>query len=140
MSVDLHTMSISTNRMVKSVDEISDVFGFENVMPPGFAKGRDVKNEIKYLKQDLMDVVFDGAFRGVGDEEVVVREGVVVISSSLDMLTNNCLGGIIVRIKQKLQEKRYCKQWQKNRTQERKSTQIAGRKLSMVNKVKSQSI
>ncbi|GKF40131.1 hypothetical protein Tco_0120192, partial [Tanacetum coccineum] len=33
------------------------------------------------------DVVFDGAFGGVGDEEVVVGEGVVVISSSLDMLT-----------------------------------------------------
>ncbi|GJS05839.1 ulp1 protease family, C-terminal catalytic domain-containing protein [Tanacetum coccineum] len=32
-----------------------------------------------------MDVVFDGAFGGVGDEEVVVGEGVVVISSSLDI-------------------------------------------------------
>ncbi|GJU49049.1 hypothetical protein Tco_1218604 [Tanacetum coccineum] len=36
--------------------------------------------------------------RGVGDEEVVVGEGVVVISSSLDMLTNSCLGGIIVSL------------------------------------------
>ncbi|GJX25648.1 ribonuclease H-like domain-containing protein [Tanacetum coccineum] len=45
-----------------------------------------------------VDVVFDGAFRGVGDEEVVVGEGVVVISSSLDMLTNNCLGGIMVSL------------------------------------------
>ncbi|GJS29946.1 hypothetical protein Tco_0490566 [Tanacetum coccineum] len=43
-----------------------------------------------------VDVVFDGAFRGVGDEEVVVGEGVVVTSSSLDMLTNSCLGGIMV--------------------------------------------
>nr|GEU55875.1 origin of replication complex subunit 1A-like [Tanacetum cinerariifolium] len=34
----------------------------------------------------------------VGDEEVVVAEGVVVISSSLDMLTNSCLGGIMVSL------------------------------------------
>ncbi|GJY95894.1 hypothetical protein Tco_0512255 [Tanacetum coccineum] len=46
----------------------------------------------------VLDVVFDGAFGGVGDEEVVVGEGVVVISSSLDMLPNNCLGGIMVSL------------------------------------------
>nr|GEU67282.1 hypothetical protein [Tanacetum cinerariifolium] len=46
----------------------------------------------------IMDVVFDGAFGGVRDEEVVVGEGVVVISSSLDMLTNSCLGGIMVSL------------------------------------------
>ncbi|GKE51690.1 hypothetical protein Tco_1486846 [Tanacetum coccineum] len=45
-----------------------------------------------------MDVVFDGAFGGVGDEEVVVGKGVVVTSSSLDMLTNSCLGGIVVSL------------------------------------------
>ncbi|GKC22025.1 hypothetical protein Tco_1024175 [Tanacetum coccineum] len=45
-----------------------------------------------------MDVVFDGAFGGVRDEEVIVGEGVVVISSSLDMLTNSCLGGIMVSL------------------------------------------
>ncbi|GJV75818.1 integrase, catalytic region, zinc finger, CCHC-type containing protein [Tanacetum coccineum] len=45
-----------------------------------------------------VDVVFDGAFGGVGDEEVVVGEGVVVISSSLDMLTNSYLGGIMVSL------------------------------------------
>ncbi|GJR31921.1 hypothetical protein Tco_1108153 [Tanacetum coccineum] len=49
-------------------------------------------------KVDPVDVVFDGAFGGVGDEEVVVGEGVVVISSSLDMLTNSCLGGIMVSL------------------------------------------
>nr|GEV82512.1 xylulose kinase-1 [Tanacetum cinerariifolium] len=32
------------------------------------------------------------------DEEVVVGEGVVMISSSLDMLTNSCLGGIMVSL------------------------------------------
>ncbi|GJW88171.1 hypothetical protein Tco_0163511 [Tanacetum coccineum] len=46
----------------------------------------------------LNGCVFNGAFGGVGDEEVVVGEGVVVISSSLDMLTNSCLGGIIVSL------------------------------------------
>ncbi|GKB21295.1 putative reverse transcriptase domain-containing protein [Tanacetum coccineum] len=45
-----------------------------------------------------LDVVFDGAFGRVGDEEVVVGECGGVISSSLDMLTNSCLGGIIVSL------------------------------------------
>nr|GEW40961.1 hypothetical protein [Tanacetum cinerariifolium] len=44
------------------------------------------------------DVVFDGAFGGFGDKEVVVGEGVVVISSSLDMLINSYLGGIMVSL------------------------------------------
>ncbi|GJX34927.1 hypothetical protein Tco_0246484 [Tanacetum coccineum] len=35
---------------------------------------------------------------GVGYEEVVVGEGVVVTSSSLEMLTNSCLGGIMVSL------------------------------------------
>nr|GFA08484.1 hypothetical protein [Tanacetum cinerariifolium] len=43
-------------------------------------------------------VVFDGAFGEVGDEEVVVREGVMVTSSSLEMLTNSRLGGIMVSL------------------------------------------
>nr|GEZ73871.1 hypothetical protein [Tanacetum cinerariifolium] len=42
--------------------------------------------------------VFDRVFRGVRDEEVVVEEGVVVTSSSLEMLTNSCLGGIMVSL------------------------------------------
>nr|GEV62033.1 hypothetical protein [Tanacetum cinerariifolium] len=32
------------------------------------------------------------------DEEVVVGEGVLVISSSLDMLKNSCLGGIMLSL------------------------------------------
>nr|GFB16960.1 hypothetical protein [Tanacetum cinerariifolium] len=39
-----------------------------------------------------------GAFGGVGYEEVIVEEGVVVTSSSLEMLTNSCLGGIMVSL------------------------------------------
>ncbi|GJR16492.1 hypothetical protein Tco_0799144 [Tanacetum coccineum] len=45
-----------------------------------------------------VDEVLDGAFGGVGDEEVVVGEGVVVTSSSLEMLTNSCLGGMMVSL------------------------------------------
>nr|GEX39044.1 putative transposase (putative), gypsy type [Tanacetum cinerariifolium] len=36
--------------------------------------------------------------RGFGDKEVVVGESVVVTSSSLEMLTNSCLGGIMVSL------------------------------------------
>ncbi|GKA05747.1 hypothetical protein Tco_0684867 [Tanacetum coccineum] len=42
--------------------------------------------------------VFDGAFGGVGDKEVMVGKGVVVTSSLLEMLTNSCLGGIMVNL------------------------------------------
>ncbi|GJV18404.1 hypothetical protein Tco_1367424 [Tanacetum coccineum] len=45
-----------------------------------------------------VDVFLNGAFGGVGDEEVGVGEGIVVTSSSLEMLTNNCLGGMIVNL------------------------------------------
>nr|GEY05469.1 hypothetical protein [Tanacetum cinerariifolium] len=40
----------------------------------------------------------NGTFREVGDEEVVVGESVVVTSSSLEMLTNSSLGGIMVSL------------------------------------------
>ncbi|GJW03530.1 hypothetical protein Tco_1562386 [Tanacetum coccineum] len=53
---------------------------------------------MKFKETILIDVVFDGAFGGVADEEVVVREGVVVISSSPEMLINSCLGGIMVSL------------------------------------------
>nr|GEV75960.1 hypothetical protein [Tanacetum cinerariifolium] len=45
-----------------------------------------------------VNVVFEDAFGGAGDEEVFVGEGVVVIYLSLDMLTNSCLGGIMVSL------------------------------------------
>ncbi|GJS40073.1 hypothetical protein Tco_0565116 [Tanacetum coccineum] len=61
---------------------------------------RNIRNVFKQRVQvrRRVDVVFDGAFGGVRDEEVVVGEGVMVISSSLDMLINNCLGGIMVSL------------------------------------------
>ncbi|GKE46675.1 ribonuclease H-like domain-containing protein, partial [Tanacetum coccineum] len=58
---------------------------------------RDIQDVLKQRVQRLRrDGVFDCAFGGVGDEEVVVVEGVVVTCSSLEMLTNSCLGGIMV--------------------------------------------
>ncbi|GJR57283.1 hypothetical protein Tco_1499445 [Tanacetum coccineum] len=60
---------------------------------------RDVPDDgIRRTGFVFMDVVFDDAFGGVGDEKVVIGEGVVVISSSLDILTNSCLGGIMVSL------------------------------------------
>ncbi|GKE47961.1 hypothetical protein Tco_1479219, partial [Tanacetum coccineum] len=44
------------------------------------------------------DVAFDGAFGGVRDEEVSIREDVVVTSSSPVMLTNSYLGWIMVSL------------------------------------------
>ncbi|GKE63914.1 hypothetical protein Tco_1514281, partial [Tanacetum coccineum] len=46
----------------------------------------------------VMDVAFDGAFGGVRDEEVSIREDVVVTSSSPVMLTNSYLGWIMVSL------------------------------------------
>ncbi|GJU38899.1 hypothetical protein Tco_1191856 [Tanacetum coccineum] len=54
--------------------------------------------ENKKFEVSLFDGVLDGAFGGVGDEEFVVGEGVVVTSSSLEMLTNSCLGEIMVSL------------------------------------------
>ncbi|GKA50829.1 hypothetical protein Tco_0743902 [Tanacetum coccineum] len=46
----------------------------------------------------LVDRVFDGAFDGDGEEDVVMGEGVVVASSSLEMLTKSYLGGMLVSL------------------------------------------
>ncbi|GJZ10365.1 hypothetical protein Tco_0545124 [Tanacetum coccineum] len=46
----------------------------------------------------LVDRVFYGAFCGDGEEDFVMREGVVVSSSSLDMFTKSCLGGMVVSL------------------------------------------
>nr|GEU54872.1 hypothetical protein [Tanacetum cinerariifolium] len=46
----------------------------------------------------LVDVIFDGAFGKEGEEDVVMGEGVMVTSSSLEMITNGCLGGIMVSL------------------------------------------
>ncbi|GKE14222.1 hypothetical protein Tco_1421799 [Tanacetum coccineum] len=59
---------------------------------------RSYENCLLQNKVLLVDGVLDGAFGGVGDEEVVVGEGVVVTSSSLEMLTKSFLGGIMVNL------------------------------------------
>nr|GEV88253.1 hybrid signal transduction histidine kinase M [Tanacetum cinerariifolium] len=46
----------------------------------------------------LVDGVFDGAFGGDGEKDVVMGEGVVVASSSLERLTKSCLGGMMVSL------------------------------------------
>ncbi|GJX50884.1 hypothetical protein Tco_0277729 [Tanacetum coccineum] len=46
----------------------------------------------------LVDRVFDGAFCGDGEEDFVMREGVVVSSSSLDMFTKSYLGEMMVSL------------------------------------------
>ncbi|GJT96812.1 hypothetical protein Tco_1092330 [Tanacetum coccineum] len=74
-------------------------FGIPSCSYSFFVKGIREKDGIRYVVPDTRQVsVLDGAFGGVGDEEVVVGEGVVVISSSLEMLTNSCLGGIMVSL------------------------------------------
>ncbi|GKG55681.1 hypothetical protein Tco_0574575, partial [Tanacetum coccineum] len=46
----------------------------------------------------LVDGDFDGAFGGYGEENFVMREGVVVSSSSLDRSTKSCLGRMMVSL------------------------------------------
>ncbi|GKC09780.1 hypothetical protein Tco_1001390, partial [Tanacetum coccineum] len=46
----------------------------------------------------LVDGVFDGAFGGVRDEEVVIGEGVVRFSSLFMRSTKSCFGGMMVSL------------------------------------------
>ncbi|GKF81535.1 hypothetical protein Tco_0240137 [Tanacetum coccineum] len=46
----------------------------------------------------LVDRVFDGAFDGDGEEDVIMGEGMVVTSSSIEMLTKSCLGRMMVSL------------------------------------------
>ncbi|GKD47575.1 hypothetical protein Tco_1276551 [Tanacetum coccineum] len=46
----------------------------------------------------LVDGVFDGAFGGDGEEDFVMGEGVVVLSSSLDISTKSCLCGMVASL------------------------------------------
>nr|GEU99883.1 hypothetical protein [Tanacetum cinerariifolium] len=54
-----------------------------------------VPTEMELILEQTQQV-FDGAFGEVREEEVVVGEGMVVTSSSLEMLTNSYLEGIMV--------------------------------------------
>nr|GFB31199.1 hypothetical protein [Tanacetum cinerariifolium] len=46
----------------------------------------------------LVDGFFNGAFGGDREEDVVIGEGVVGASSSLERLTKSCLGRIMVSL------------------------------------------
>nr|GEW96778.1 transposase, Ptta/En/Spm, transposase, Tnp1/En/Spm-like protein [Tanacetum cinerariifolium] len=87
----VESKSLALKAKKESTDEECSTSGSED---EEYHVVRDFK---KFFKRRV-DVVFDGAFGGVGDEKVVEGEGVVVISSSLDMLTNSCLGGIMVSL------------------------------------------
>ncbi|GJZ51095.1 hypothetical protein Tco_0605610 [Tanacetum coccineum] len=50
------------------------------------------------LISGLGSLIFDGAFGGDGEEDFVMGEGVVVPSSSVDMSTKSCLGGMMVSL------------------------------------------
>ncbi|GJT84445.1 hypothetical protein Tco_1058787 [Tanacetum coccineum] len=71
-----------------------------------YEKCNDIPQESRalidtFLKQESdkdYEIKLAIAFGGVEDEEVVVGEGVVVTSSSLEMLTNSYLGGIMVSL------------------------------------------
>ncbi|GKB68146.1 hypothetical protein Tco_0929558 [Tanacetum coccineum] len=63
--------------------------------------GFDSNEEEVVTKVDdvsLVDRVFDGALGGDGEEDVVMGEGMVVASSSLEMVTKSCLGGMMVSL------------------------------------------
>ncbi|GKA80113.1 hypothetical protein Tco_0786709, partial [Tanacetum coccineum] len=60
--------------------------------------GFDSNEKEAVLKIDdvsSVDRVFDDAFVGYGEEGFVMGEGVVMSSSSLDMSTKSCLGGMM---------------------------------------------
>ncbi|GKB67043.1 hypothetical protein Tco_0928455 [Tanacetum coccineum] len=63
--------------------------------------GFRVEVDVRVIEVDdvsLVDGVFDGAFGGEGEKDVVIGESVVVTSSSLEMLINSCLGRIMVSL------------------------------------------
>ncbi|GJZ87824.1 putative nucleotidyltransferase, ribonuclease H [Tanacetum coccineum] len=60
-----------------------------------------VGQEEVVLKVDdvsLVNGVFDGVFSGDEEEDIVIGEGMIVASSSLEMLTKSFLGGMMVRL------------------------------------------
>ncbi|GKA86155.1 hypothetical protein Tco_0807866 [Tanacetum coccineum] len=116
--VDTHTQLSRGN--VEIANELDKQHCLTTIYQKPFSKKKDIKisdlMNARYEKQStgnakeqegvsswlvevsLFDGVFDGAFGGVVDEEVVVGEGMVVTSSSLEMLINSCLGGIMVSL------------------------------------------
>ncbi|GKA80159.1 hypothetical protein Tco_0786755 [Tanacetum coccineum] len=69
----------------------------EGVFYVAWWSGGNIRDVVKQRVQSLRRI-FDGAFGGVGDEEVVVGEGVVRLSSSFVRSTNSCFGGMMVSL------------------------------------------
>ncbi|GJW81154.1 ribonuclease H-like domain-containing protein [Tanacetum coccineum] len=64
-----------------------------------YKNGNGVEDVFSWLDEvSLVDGIFDGAFGGVRDEEVVVGEGVVRFSSSFMISTKSCFGGMMVSL------------------------------------------
>ncbi|GJZ01829.1 cysteine-rich receptor-like protein kinase 8 [Tanacetum coccineum] len=59
---------------------------------------QEILTVVSAMEPSILEENFEIQILRVGDEEVVVEEGVVVTSSSLDILTNSCLGGIMVNL------------------------------------------
>ncbi|GJX31357.1 hypothetical protein Tco_0241212 [Tanacetum coccineum] len=71
------------------------------VIEGGEDYGLDLNEDEVVPKVDdvsLVDGVFEGAFGVDGDEDFVIREGVVVSSSSLIKYTKSFLGGMMVSL------------------------------------------
>nr|GEW44600.1 hypothetical protein [Tanacetum cinerariifolium] len=93
---ELNKLTVKNHYPLPRIDDLFDKL-----------QGRDefrVEVDVRVLEEEavpkvagvsLMDEVFDGAFGGECGEDVVMREGMVVTSSSLEMLTNSCLSGIM---------------------------------------------
>nr|GEV73874.1 hypothetical protein [Tanacetum cinerariifolium] len=73
----------------KSVDDLDDLL---NDLNENKVNHEDIPLDVNEPLNKKCDT------RGVGDEKVVVGECVVVASSSLKMLANSCLGGIMVSL------------------------------------------
>ncbi|GJW74045.1 hypothetical protein Tco_0133415 [Tanacetum coccineum] len=69
-----------------SLEEGCEDWGFDSNEEEVVPKVNDVS---------LVDGVFEGEFGGDGEEDLVMGEGVIVLSSSLVRSTKSCLGGMM---------------------------------------------
>ncbi|GKD06888.1 hypothetical protein Tco_1186573, partial [Tanacetum coccineum] len=77
----------------EAIRRYSSGFGFEGLGGASMILSRKGLDGVSFEEG-----VFDGAFSGDGEEDFVMGEGVVVSSSSLDMFTKSCLGGMMVSL------------------------------------------
>nr|GEV30162.1 zinc finger, CCHC-type [Tanacetum cinerariifolium] len=90
----------AVNRVFKYLKKTID-YALEYNEYPSILEGFDLNKEdvVPNVEEvSLVDGVFDGAFGRDREKEVVMREGVLVTSSLLEMLTKSCLGGMMVSL------------------------------------------